>query len=266
MNSTRRRLVVAAAVLVGTAVSVLYEIHDGRLPVALTTLIAFHLGAFGITSVFAVWIAEQLGLPSLLSLEAPAGRRWGRLTRLLLYGGLGGVLIGSANGGLYLRVASNPLQPPRYLADLTSLGDAALLAARSALLEETFFRLFAIPFFALIAMRIAYGWRPRFQLGRFSRPTPRSSSPDRAPDREPPSSGFRGRRGGGDEPTTVPRPIVWLAALLSAVLFGLAHPFNPLPALVFGVGLAWIYLRGGWESAVLAHFIGNFVLFYVFYL
>jgi membrane protease YdiL (CAAX protease family) len=55
------------------------------------------------------------------------------------------------------------------------------------------------------------------------------------------------------------------AVLVSSFLFGLAHPFSPLLAMLLGPTLAVAYLRGGWESAVLAHFIANWIVFAVYF-
>lgn len=215
-----------------------YEVNFGRYgSLSLPSVVGFYLAAFAITSYFAVWTATSLRLPSFLLLSPLTWRRRG--LRFLLYGVGMGLAIYGVNRILYAGTVSNPLRP-WYLANLEGPADLLLLSARSALLEETLFRLFAIPFLVSLGMRVGYGWRPRFGF--------ESPGEERADSMVP------------------PRVLVVTAVLLSALFFSLAHPFNPLPALVFGLVLGVVYLRGGWESAVTAHFLGNYLLFSGLYL
>jgi membrane protease YdiL (CAAX protease family) len=86
-----------------------------------------------------------------------------------------------------------------------------------------------------------YGWRPRF--------------------------GFEtGPSAARYVPVRTPRRMVFIALLVSAFMFGMAHSTNPVAATLFGVVLGISYLRGGWESAVTAHFLGNYLLFTGIYL
>jgi len=196
------------------------------------------LGSFALITSFAVWTAARLGLPtSLFLIDLPVSRRW---SRFLGYGVGLGILIYLTNRAVYLTSTTEPLRP-WYVANIDSHFGLLVLAVRSALLEETFFRLFAIPFVASLVMRAFYGWRPRFSL-----------DPRRAPD-----------PAGSTDP---PRFVIVLAVVASALLFGLHHPFYPLPAVIFGLTLGVIYLRAGWESAVVAHFLGNYLLFAGIYL
>jgi len=57
-----------------------------------------------------------------------------------------------------------------------------------------------------------------------------------------------------------------IAVIVSAFMFGMAHATNPVTASAFGMVLGVAYLRGGWESAVTAHFLGNYLLFAGLYL
>jgi membrane protease YdiL (CAAX protease family) len=192
--------------------------------------------AFAITAAFAVWTAGSLGLPSFLLLAPISGRaRWARFG---VFGVGTGLLIYFTNK-MYLTTAGAPLQPtPVY--ELENHLQVFALSARAAFSEETMFRLFAIPFLVSVGMRF-YGWRPSFGF---------ESGPS-APPREP---------------VQVPRRLLLVALLVSAAMFGLAHTTNPLAATAFGVVLGIAYLRGGWESAVTAHFLGNYLLFAFLYL
>jgi len=194
-------------------------------------------GAFAITAAFAVWTASSLGLTSFLLLSPLSARR--RWVRFAIYGVGAGIFISLTNGALYLTTAGVTFRPTSA-DNLDSHLEVFALAARSALSEETMFRLFAIPFLVSLGMRF-YGWRPSFGF---------ESGPAAPP----------------LEPIRTPRRLVTIALLMSALMFGLAHAANPIPATVFGLVLGVAYLRGGWESAVTAHFLGNYLLFAGLYL
>jgi hypothetical protein len=194
-------------------------------------------GAFAITAAFAVWTARSLGLPSFLLLAPISARR--RWWHFFVFGVGTGVFIYLTNGALYLTTAGAPFQPTSVY-DLDSHLKVFALSARAAFSEETMFRLFAIPFLVSIGMRF-YGWRPSFGF---------ESGP-----KAPPL-----------QPVRTPRRLVMAALIVSAFLFGLAHETNPMAATMFGMVLGIAYLRGGWESAVTAHFLGNYLLFAGLYL
>ncbi|MFQ5742044.1 MAG: type II CAAX prenyl endopeptidase Rce1 family protein [Acidobacteriota bacterium] len=234
----RRILIVAVAVLLSTATAVLYEVViDGVALRSLPAIVGVFLAAFSITSYFAVWTASSLGLPTFLLLSPlPSRHKW---TRFAVYGVGVGIAISLVNSALYHTAASTPVRP-WYADNLDSHLDMLLLSARAGLLEETFYRLFAIPFLVSLGMRF-YGWRPRF--------------------------GFEPARGEPSPPA--PRPsklMIAGAVILSALLFGFAHRFNPAPAVAFGLILGLVYLKAGWESAVVAHFLGDYLLFAGIYL
>lgn len=200
-------------------------------------MVAVFSGAFAITAAFGVWTAGSLGLPSFLLLTPLSPRaRWARFG---VFGIGTGVLIYLTNNALYLTTAGTSFQPTSAYPLETHL-EVFALSARAAFSEETMFRLFAIPFLVSIGMRFN-GWRPTF--GFESGP----SAPPRDPVHTPPR-------------------LVMVALLVSAAMFGLAHTTNPLAATAFGVVLGIAYLRGGWESAVTAHFLGNYLLFVRLYL
>jgi len=231
-------LVIGIAVLSSTVAVVADEVLTApaaSLP-SVPWMLTLFFTVFAITSVFAVWTARSLELPSFLLLALVSRRR--RWLRFAVYGVGIGVFISLTNGALYLATASAPFRPsPLYTID--SHLKVFTLSARAAFAEETMYRLFAIPFLVSLGMRF-HGWRPRF-----------------------------GFEHGPLAAATTGRPshrLVLGALLLSAVFFGLAHQATPLAATAFGLLLGIAYLRGGWESAVTAHFLGNYLLFAGLYL
>jgi len=166
--------------------------------------------------------------------QLPARERF--LRWLVLGVGLGVVLAAASaalSGG-----ADTPLQPWFWRRIQTPLG-AVLFSARSALLEETFFRLFLIPFLVSVALR-ARPVRHRLELANGSAHAVQ-----------------QGRQAGV--------LVIVAACVLSSAMFGLAHPFNPIGAVLLAPLLAIAYLWGGWESSVTAHFVANIVLFSLYY-
>ena len=206
----------------------------GLPPLPLAFVVFF--AVFCIVAAFAVWIASSLGLPSFLLLSQLSGRR--KWWRFVVYGVGGGFLIYLTNN-LYLAIAGAPFSPgPVY--GLDNHLKVFTLSARAAFSEETMFRLFAIPFLVSLGMRF-YGWRPRFgfESGPLAQPTVSIRPPKR---------------------------LVLIALLVSALMFGVAHGTDPVAASMFGLVLGVTFLRGGWESAVTAHFLGNYLLFAGLYL
>jgi hypothetical protein len=193
--------------------------------------------AFTITVGSAVWLASSLRLPTFLLLSELSGRQ--RWRRYFVYGIGGGLLIYLTNSALYLTTESAEFRPAQVY-NLDNELKVFALSARAALSEETMYRLFAIPFLVSLGMRF-YGWRPRFGF-------------ELLPTKSP------------TEPVRPPRIMVLAAMLCSALLFGLAHNNNPVAAFMFGLLLGISFLRGGWESAVTTHFLGNYLLFMGIYL
>jgi len=235
---TRWYWVIGAAVFSSTAAVVFDEAitpPETSIGHILRMLLVF-AAAFAITTAFAAWTATSLGLPSFLVLAPISSRR--RWARFAVYGIGGGILIYLTNS-FYLTTVAAPFRPPPLYV-LDSHLKVFSLSARAALSEETMFRLFAIPFLVSLGMRF-YGWRPRFGF---------ESGPAAPP----------------AEPARTPRRMVMVALILSAFIFGMAHEADPIAATGFGLLLGITYLRGGWETAVTAHFLGNYLLFAGLYL
>lgn len=235
-TTVRRVPLTAGAVLLITAVAAGQDAVSGEIDArALLTIIGFYAATTGIIVAFAVWTAGEVGLPSFLLLQnLSRSQRW---IRLLVHGVGMGVLLSLASVALAGSGEAGVLRP-WFWRQIQSPAGAAMMAARSALLEESFFRLFLIPFLISVMLRVG---RNRYRL--------------------------RVRHGSAHISETRPEASRWLvlwAVLGSSFLFGLVHVFNPVPAMLLGPFLAYSYLRGGWESAVLAHFVANWLVF-VFY-
>lgn len=231
----------AGCVLVTTLATSLDELVGGQVDArALVTIVGFYLATSAIIVAFAVWTAAELGLPSLLVLSPlSTAVRWRRIAS---YGVGIGLLL--AVGSVGLAGGGSPALRPWFWQRIQTPLETVLFTARGALLEETFFRLFLIPFLVSLALRARL---PRYRL-------------------EPAGGVVRATRSGDRPPARLPvRPLVAGAIVVSSLLFGLAHPDNPLPAMLLSPLLAVAYLRGGWESAVLAHFVANWIVFAVYY-
>ena len=204
---------------------------------ALPLALAVFFVAFAIMVWSAVWLASSLQLPSFLLLsELSRRQRW---LRYLIYGIGGGLLIYLTNSALYLTAESAEFRPAQVY-NLDNELKVFALSARAAFSEETMYRLFAIPFLVSLGMRF-YGWRPWFRFELLASKFPA-------------------------EAVRPPQIMVLGAMLCSALLFGMAHNNNPGAAFMFGLLLGVSFLRGGWESAVTAHFLGNYLLFMGIYL
>jgi hypothetical protein len=227
----------AGAILLTAGIAALYETYTGQASGgALAAVIAFYGLTSGLIIAFSVWNARELGMPSLMVLS---GRPWGDQVRsLLLYGVGGGLLL--AVGSVILSGAGAgqgaPALQPWFWRRIQTPTGVALFAARAAVLEESFFRLFLIPCLVAVVQRTR---RPRYQVS------------------------MRGGRARIRQEEAAERPawVVAAAVVASSLMFGLAHPFGPLAAVALGPLLALAYLRGGWESAVSAHFLANWLVF-----
>ncbi len=229
---SRLPLLTGGAIALTSVIAVTQPLLAGRIPPGgLVTVVAFYLAVSSIIIAFSVWTATDLGLPTFL-LARPMKTR-DRMAKLLAHGVATGLVLSVASVALAGPVEGGVLRP-WFWRQIQTPGGVLLLSANAALLEESFFRLFLIPFMVSIVARM--------QRHRFS---------------------VRVRGGRAHVTHTRPEPSKWVifgAVLVSSVLFGLAHVFNPVAAMLLGPFLAHSYLRGGWESAVLAHFVADLVV------
>lgn len=225
-----------AAVALTVAVATGYEVYSGQASgAALLAVAGFYFATVATIMGFAVWTAAELNLPSLLVLQAASIGQ--RCRTLLLWGA--GIGVPLAIASVALTGGSEAALRPWYWQRIQTGAGTALFAARGAMLEELFFRLFLIPLLVSMVQRArAPRYRVRLQDGR-----------------------ARIRRDSA-------APAAWVvpaAVVLASVLFGLAHPGNPFAAMTLAPLLALSYLRGGWESAVAAHFVANWLVFFFYF-
>ncbi len=234
-----RRLAAGAAALVGAAaaLAVGMEASGGGLAPRPAVAIAVSYLFVGAPIVgFGVWAAVRFELPTFATL-AP-GRCAHRLVEPVAVGLAVGLLVSAASVALAGGDVDQPWRP-WFWRRIQTPGGAALLAGHAAVVEETFFRLFLIPFVVSLVQRL----RPRRLRLRVRDGRARVSAPAAAR----------------------PRAAVAAAVVVSSLLFGLAHPFNALPAALLAPLLAYAYLRAGVEAAVLAHFLADMVVFVLYF-
>jgi len=181
-------------------------------------------------SAVGVWLGKKVGLGSRLRefvSSTPGGWEHVRL------GILPGMLVGSALGGVgFFAQNSIPKSALMPGLDYPTTFEWFLRCISAALTEETFFRFGLMTFFVWVLRSILK--RPAFQV-----------------------------------------PSLWVGNLLSALIFAGAH----LPQLTFhgwslvipfvifscgaGIVMGWLYMRFGLVSAIVAHFIGDLMLYVV---
>ena len=178
-------------------------------------------------TLLALLFAEQCKLEGFLVSRQGSWIRKGIL--ILVYGVLAGIAMGLAHHRWHLLYRLNARVPFR-LRRMQSFYDACVLSLTAAITEELVFRLLLFTSFLWI-------------LGWFFRPILAMNQ------------GFNRWI-----------PLVF-AIVFSSLLFGFVHGVYGF-LFAFGAGgvLCLIFLRGGLESAVLAHFLANLVFFNLTYL
>jgi membrane protease YdiL (CAAX protease family) len=184
-------------------------------------------GVYSACTLLALLFGEQCKLEGfLLKREAPWTKK---VILMLVYGGLAGIAMGLAYHRWYALYRSGARVPFR-LRRMTTFYDSVILSFSAAVTEELVFRLLLFTSFLWIL-----GWlfQPILAInGGFNRWIP-----------------------------------LVFAVVFSSLLFGLVHGvYGFLFAFAAGVTLCLIFLRGGLESAVLAHFLTNLVFFNLTYL
>lgn len=183
--------------------------------------------AYAGCTMLALIFVDQCGLEPFLVKRS--GRWFRKVGQLFVYGALTGIAMGLLYHRLFAAYRFSPRVPLR-LRSMKAPLDAFLLSLSAALTEEVVFRLL---FFSSFLYVLSWLFRPILSMNSgFSRWIPLTFS-----------------------------------IVLSALLFGLVHGvFGFLFAFGAGIWLCLIFLRGGLESAVLAHFLANFVFFTLTYL
>ena len=170
--------------------------------------------------------ALKTGLDPFLANRPSAWLGKGR--QLMIFGVLPGAAIGLSFHRMYAPFRFSP-RIPSYLREMDSFYDSFVLSLRAAVTEELVFRFFLLAAFYYIATRMLQPLRDRgwTRLG-------------------------------------------WLAVLasilLSAWLFGLIHgSFGFTTAFLAGVLFGGIFWRAGFESALVSHFVADFIFFNLTY-
>jgi hypothetical protein len=146
-----------------------------------------------------------------------------KMKKFILYGFLVGMLLGVFNTFVYFQVKDSP-NLPGWLRTFRNLYDTFILSARASLMEETIFRLLLFSLLVWGGMKVREKWKI-FEKGLYY------------------------------------KTVIIIAIIVSSGLFGVMHDSGFIVALIAGLFLAIVYWKGGWESCVVAHFIGNFMAF-----
>jgi|Deesub1362A_J573_1020465.scaffolds.fasta_scaffold11512_1 membrane protease YdiL (CAAX protease family) len=151
-----------------------------------------------------------------------------KMKKFIIYGILIGILLGALNTFIYFQVKNSP-NLPEWLKTFHGVYDTFILSARASLMEETIFRLFLFSLLVWGGMKVREKWKI-FEKGLNY------------------------------------KTVVIIAIIVSSGLFGVMHGSGFIIASIAGVILAIVYWKAGWESCVIAHFIGNFMAFSIVFL
>ncbi len=151
-----------------------------------------------------------------------------KLIRVLIFGVVAGILIGIINT-IVLKQSVDSDNLPDWLYHFNSVYDTYILSARAAFMEEIIFRLFLFS---------GISWGALFFLKRIIK----------------------------IENQRVLLVSIITGIIASSLLFGLMHGSGFLYSSVIGIILCGIFVKGGLESTIIAHFIGNFMSFTIVFL
>lgn len=186
-----------------------------------------NVSVYSACTLLALIFAEHCGMEGFLLRREGSWIK--KALQLMIYGGLAGSIMGLAYHRWHTAFRFGARVPFR-LRRMTTFGDSVILSLSAAVTEELVFRLLLFTSFLWILGGL---FRPILAL----------------------NSGFNRWI-----------PLVF-AVVFSSLLFGFVHGvFGFLFAFGAGVALCLVFLRGGLESAVLAHFLANLVFFNLTYL
>lgn len=186
-----------------------------------------NVGVYSACTLLALLFGEQCKLEGFLVKRKASWTK--KVILILVYGGLAGTAMGLAHHRWYALYRPGARVPFR-LRRMTTFHDSVILSLSAAMTEELVFRLLLFTAFLWI---LYWLFQPILAMnGGFNRWIP-----------------------------------LVFAVVFSSLLFGLVHGvYGFLFAFGAGVMLCLIFLRGGLESAVLAHFLANLVFFNLTYL
>jgi hypothetical protein len=212
---------------IGTGSAVLTEFNTGRSAIAAPFEIITRFLALLALSVCGLYAARDSGLRGSLFLTAED--RGTGIRDLMVYGVLPGFVLGVVNYLLFFGFRYSPLVQAE-VRNISSLYDAALVSLNAAVGEEVLFRLFTVS-------ALLYFLRQMYR--QIARVWPLLS-------------------------TMLP---VVLALVLSSLLFAIAHNIAGFTAgFSGGLVLGVIFLKGGAEAAMAAHFVANLLFYSASYL
>ena len=186
-----------------------------------------NVSVYSACTLLALLFAEQCKLEGFLLKRS--GSLLKKAALMLVYGGLAGIAMGLVYHRWYALYRFSARARPFRLRRMTTFYDSFILSLSAAVTEELVFRLLLFTSFLWI---LSWLFRPILTMDGFNRWIPLA-----------------------------------FAVVFSSMLFGLVHGvYGFLFAFGAGVTLCLIFLRGGLESAVLAHFLANLVFFNLTYL
>jgi len=181
----------------------------------------FYLIIYFFASFLGITASENIGVSPLIAIANFGVNK--KLVRVLIFGIAAGILIGIINT-IVLKQSLNSDNLPEWLFHFNSVYDTFILSARAAFMEEIIFRLFLFPGLA---------WVVLFFLRRIIK----------------------------KENQRVLFVSIITGIIASSLLFGIMHGSGFLYSSVIGIILCGIFVKGGLESTIIAHFTGNFMSF-----
>jgi membrane protease YdiL (CAAX protease family) len=212
---------------VGTGSAVLYELNaDGSASLSPAEIITRFVLLLAL-SLSGIYAARQSGLPG--SLVLTSENRWTAIRDFMIYGVWPGLVLGVVNYLMFFGYRYSPLVQPG-VRNIGSAYDSLVVSLNAAVSEEVLFRLFIVSALVLFLRQI---YEKVFHVW------PRLSA--------------------------LAPGVVALVA--SSLVFAVAHNVYGFTAAFFGgMVLGILYMNGGVESAIAAHFVANLLFFSASYL
>lgn len=212
---------------VGTGSAVLTGLNgDSSASISVVAIIARFLALLAL-SVCGLYAARQCGLRG--SVFMTSENRGLAIRDFMVYGILPGLVLGVINYLMFFRYRYSPLVQPE-IRDMRNAYDAFVVSLNAAVGEEVLFRLFIV---SALVFFLTEAYRKIFHLW----PVLASVLP----------------------------PL--LALVVSSLLFAVAHNISGFTAAFSGgLVLGYLFLKGGAESSIAAHFAANLLFFSASYL
>jgi membrane protease YdiL (CAAX protease family) len=186
----------------------------------------FYFIIFAFCSYAGLFFSSRNGFITLVTSALLSFRK--KILHFLLYGVVAGIVIGIINT-MVLKLSLDSSNLPEWLNSFNSIKDTFILSARASFMEETIFRLFLFS---------GITWLSLLTLQKLLK----------------------------KEKQQLYITSVIIGIVISSILFGLMHGSGFFYSAFMGVLLCIIYYKGGFESAIIAHFLGNFISFSIVFL